>query len=69
MIYYASWQHKLRKKTYIHKTTAGNDYKKSKYSHTHAITQNYTHSAKLLHNTVEINFYGLSKVKWRRPTW
>jgi len=36
------------KKTYIHKITAGNDYK-SNYSQTHAITQNYKHSAKLLH--------------------
>jgi len=50
MIYYASWQHKL--KTYIHKITAGNDYKKKQigpYSHTHEFTQNYKHSAKLLH--------------------
>ena len=48
MIYYASWQHKL-KKTYIHKIAAGSDYKKTKYSHTHSITRNYKHSAKLLH--------------------
>jgi len=37
------------KKTHIHKRTAGNEYKKSKYSHTHAVTQNYKHSAKLFH--------------------
>jgi len=46
MICYASWQHKL-KHTYVklqqEMTT------KSKYSHTHAITQNYKHFAKLLH--------------------
>ena len=48
MIYYASWQHKLRKKTYIHKTTAGNDYKKAN-THIHMqshktinILQNYS---------------------------
>jgi len=29
MIYYASWQHKLKKHTCINKTTAGNDYKKA----------------------------------------
>jgi len=46
MIYYASWQNKIFKKhTYIklqqEMTT------KSKYPLTHAITQNYKHSAKL----------------------
>ena len=47
MIYYASWQHKL-KKTYIHKTTAGNDYTKAN-THIHMqshrtinIPQNYS---------------------------
>ena len=46
MIYYASWQHKL--KTYIHKTIAGNDYKKAN-THIHMqshknlnILQNYS---------------------------
>jgi len=39
----------IKKKTYIHKTTTGNDYKKSKYSTTHAITQKDKHSAKPLH--------------------
>ena len=50
MIYYASWQHKLKKKhTYIKlKIAAGSDYKKTKYSHTHSITRNYKHFAKLL---------------------
>ena len=52
MIYYASWQHKL--KTYIHtyiihKTKAGNDYKKRILTYTRNHTQNYKHSAKLLH--------------------
>jgi len=32
MIYYASWQHEL--KTYIHKTTAGNDYRKQILTYT-----------------------------------
>jgi len=49
MIYYASWQHKL--KTYIHKITAGNEYKKQILTYTCECdhTQNYKHSAKLLH--------------------
>ena len=47
IICYASWQHKL--KTYIHKITAGNEYQKQILTYTCNHTQNYKHSAKLLH--------------------
>jgi len=39
MIYYASWQHKLKTRT--HKTTAGNDYKKANI-HIHMLSHGTT---------------------------
>ena len=48
MIYYASWQHKL--KTYIYKIIAGTEYKKQILTYTSCNhTQNYKHSTELLH--------------------